>query len=1652
VYSRIDIVYANSEGVGVVTGNFGENPVEPILPVDSVRVGSVLVTPTGGTVDQPKTNTYINNQNEKQEGADFWIDGRGVIGERLVVGDPNSTTWATLYPHLFQMTSAGASYTASLIDGLQLSNNQYYFRLRPQNGLIIHDYSTTGEHKDISLVYDQGLSIADGVDKQALFGALNGISTFDHSDGGVSKDIGLTYDAGLSIVNGQKSASLDWNNGLYFADTTVDSYHTVSLGYNGLSGNNGENNTFNLTPYQMYIAPDADHSAYVAPDSLNLVVPGKNAFVSTNNGFGLRDDSESKSINLDFNGLYFNSPDEATNIFMDGGGYRYQNHITDQSFELHATGLSLINAQETANYNANGLRVYNNGTGVTLEYNNSGISFQNSEYFSQIAMTGGFYQSKLDTTAYTRLDVNSVEGHPDPDTGYILRPNSLDLTTPANGFGISMFDDDTHINSGKPIIFDHVTRVTTTPVGNYDVVRLQDLTSGNCAVMVQVGAAVLDHFHFAFLTKDQASSLVSRAFNSGGFVTDNDFIRAHSEPVVVTTTEEGDHTHTISVNYNPYTQKFFIYEETIPEGHTAFVLLQDSGSGGTGDVSATNGLSLIDGSIGLGGLLGGDTEIDVDTHYFSIISSNHAGEETYSEFAPGGVYFSSDWSDGGSYFQLNGSNIQLLTNLGSGNHSGFSSTADGTWKFRDDTHTGGLMYYADYSAYFTDNSLVTKKWVQDFVGSGLGDIDVIAALGYTPEDISKKNIANGYAGLNSSGLLPISLFPDRLLGNVKYKGTYNGTTDVVTSSDSVYNGLALPAASDDNQGVYFISTTDYTHGSINYKIGDWIISNGVAGGWDRVENSDAVTTVFGRNGNVVANSGDYAAYYAPLSGGTNYIQNQFSVLQTADIKIQGQIWATKLGLGTSDLTNYILRISTPITGAASMNGFVVGGTIQPDVNSSFVSIGSTLSFAAGGSMPTLYHFRAAMGAVNSSPITSLYGFAADATLGTSGATNAYGFYGNLASGGNTWNYYGVGTAGNYMASYLNIGSTTQNVAKLFIAGTATGTTLVRGIYMTPILPAGANSASVSAIEINPSYTNPGTGILTTNTLVVGSGYLNGSYPGVALTGGTGSGAIATIVVAGGGISTVTVTTNGTGYTAGDTLSAAASFDGVGSGSGFSINVATIGYTGVTNYAIKSTGTGIVSIGGNVNVGPTTATNVSLYVNKNITGASTAYGIFQNAQVQIDVGVANIYGSSPGVIASGNISTLSHFITAQGNLGSGATITTQVGFNAGATMTGATTNIGFRGLLAAATGRYNLYMDGTAQNYIVGNLGLGINTPFSKLQIGASTGSSTTALSSIANFFGADSTNGQLGLFTTDAAAVGKGASINLGGESGNTTTPYYFATIKGQKDDATAAKYGGALVFYTTSSGDDGNTNSAAIERARIDRKGNFGLGTVGAGAISARLHAVSTTEQLRLGYNDVNFASFTVTSSGSLSIVPSSGGITMTANLTATSLTMTGTNNNLMVGGISAPLRTSAAQYEYIASTVNNVRVGVYGSTSAVLTAGDTYSAFMVANAAVTKAATGTHPWLSSVVIRELGAVTGSAVATNTATLFIGGASTAGTNNYSIYVDSGITYLKGGLQFDMGSDADGDIYIRSGGKLVRLPKGVDGTTLKMVSGLPAWV
>jgi len=108
--------------------------------------------------------------------------------------------------------------------------------------------------------------------------------------------------------------------------------------------------------------------------------------------------------------------------------------------------------------------------------------------------------------------------------------------------------------------------------------------------------------------------------------------------------------------------------------------------------------------------------------------------------------------------------------------------------------------------------------------------------------------------------------------------------------------------------------------------------------------------------------------------------------------------------------------------------------------------------------------------------------------------------------------------------------------------------------------------NVSEVEINH-----GSGVITeldNTSLIGGSLYTNGTYINVPLTGGTGTGATANIVVSGNVVTTVALVATGIRYTEGDILSCSNTSVG-GTGSGFNISVKTVIGNGIARYEVAS---------------------------------------------------------------------------------------------------------------------------------------------------------------------------------------------------------------------------------------------------------------------------------------------------------------------------------------------------------------------------------------------------------------------------------------------------------------------------------------------------
>jgi hypothetical protein len=115
------------------------------------------------------------------------------------------------------------------------------------------------------------------------------------------------------------------------------------------------------------------------------------------------------------------------------------------------------------------------------------------------------------------------------------------------------------------------------------------------------------------------------------------------------------------------------------------------------------------------------------------------------------------------------------------------------------------------------------------------------------------------------------------------------------------------------------------------------------------------------------------------------------------------------------------------------------------------------------------------------------------------------------------------------------------------------------------------------------------------------------------------------------------------------------------------------------------------------------------------------------------------------------------------------------------------------------------------NSFGGNVGVGTTNPGSVLDV---RGADVTldGLQSIAS------------IFSSTTAAVDKGGTLLLGGQTGNVTANYGFAQLKGAKESAIAGDYSGYLAFYTVPAA------SGMTEKMRITSTGNVGIGMTNPG------------------------------------------------------------------------------------------------------------------------------------------------------------------------------------------------------------------------------
>ena len=178
-----------------------------------------------------------------------------------------------------------------------------------------------------------------------------------------------------------------------------------------------------------------------------------------------------------------------------------------------------------------------------------------------------------------------------------------------------------------------------------------------------------------------------------------------------------------------------------------------------------------------------------------------------------------------------------------------------------------------------------------------------------------KGVANGVASLDGSGTVPVSQLPAAVLGALSYQGTWNASTNTPTLTSSV-----------GTKGYYYVVSvagSTNLNGITDWKVGDWAVYNGSA--WQKVDNTDAVTSVNGYTGTVVLTNTDISGF------GTMSTQNANAVAITGGTINSTTIGATTATTGAFTTATASTSFGSPVFKAVNSAGGALqnaGGTNQ----------------------------------------------------------------------------------------------------------------------------------------------------------------------------------------------------------------------------------------------------------------------------------------------------------------------------------------------------------------------------------------------------------------------------------------------------------------------------------------------------------------------------------------------------------------------------------------------------------------------------------------------------------------------------------------------------------------------------------------------------
>ena len=503
--------------------------------------------------------------------------------------------------------------------------------------------------------------------------------------------------------------------------------------------------------------------------------------------------------------------------------------------------------------------------------------------------------------------------------------------------------------------------------------------------------------------------------------------------------------------------------------------------------------------------------------------------------------------------------------------------------------------------------------------------------------------ALGVATLDAAGKVPASQIP--LMGDLNYQGTWNATTNTPTLTSSV-----------GTKGYYYVvdvAGNTNLNGITDWQVGDWAIFNGSV--WQKVDNTDAVTSVNGFTGTVVLTTTNVAEgtnlYYtdararASLSAGTGINYASSTGVITNSAPDQTVVLTAGTGISTSGTyPNFTITNTSP-----SLGGDVVGPASATD--NAIARFDSTTGKLLQNSVVTIGDTGAATGFTTLSASTSV-------TTPIVQATNSAGLALKNASG-TTQMSMGAGGGDNMS---INVSTNLNGTnAQIDISPTGTGHVHIKpsGTGAVEIAPTSAGTMNNMVIGGTTPLAITGTTITATSFVGSGASLTNvvnslAASTGISVSGSTGAVTVTNtapdqtvVLTAGTGISTSgtypNFTITNTSPSLGGTVT---SVSGTGSVNGITLTgtvtssgsltlggtLGSIANSQLTNSSITINGTS-VSLGGSATV-TATATN-ALTIGSFLTG--TSYNGSAAVTIAADATSANTASKLVARDASGNFS-------------------------------------------------------------------------------------------------------------------------------------------------------------------------------------------------------------------------------------------------------------------------------------------------------------------------------------------------------------------------------------------------------------------------------